>query len=770
MPDAELIITAKNHLSEPVKTMAQDVKSFDKDIEEMQRRLEELKSKKIDMKVDMTAATKQVKEAEKAFKSLNDESSELSFKNAMRHSEDLKTEYKSLTKEIDQLEKEMRGLGSAESSLKSITSEVAAQKKELSAARSEMLEIQRASQKAQEELERTQSKLNNQASGGSLEKTLTALGQAGAYSMVGEVAAQAAQAYASSLLGNVGGSLFGSALSYAGQGAAIGSMIAPGIGTAVGAAAGAGLGLISGGIGVAQSQDERFKSYVQSTYEGIQAERQTQLMTGSGIAAGRETAQQSFATLFKDAAVAEQFLSKMVDFANDTPFLFDDLTSMAKVLSTYGYQVSELQQAMQDIGDAGAALGMGQEDMGMVATGLGRMRSSGKASLEYINLLQERGIDAIGYLAEARGTDNAQVYADISKSLIDGAEAAKIIQEAMRADFAGSMQKQSETFSGLQSTLEGMQDEMANAMGAGYNETRKQGMQEQISFLSGAAAEQMQEAYKYIGQFQADLENKKEEYLRDAMTAVMEGTMGENFKGEIKEKLQELHEEYQQAIEAAEGGDKEAQAKLGGILAEAQADAIMAYNEDEGEKLRIKSEIEVIQSIQKDADVTKAYNDAGYQLGLKFNEGLMKARLEDVSYETVMMDNGAVMTYQVPSRAMGETRVPRDGMYMLHEGEKVLTASQARAYDSSGGIEPLTDLGGMMEMGMPFEMERTTTTTVTDWPAPTPGTAQGAGGSAGTGGVTVTITGNEFVVRNERDIDAIAQAFVQKIQAAAMVT
>ena len=115
---------------------------------------------------------------------------------------------------------------------------------------------------------------------------------------------------------------------------------------------------------------------------------------------------------------------------------------------------------LQNIGDAGAALGMDTQNMNMVATGLGCMRSSGKTSLEYINLLQERGIDAIGALAEAHGMTNAKVYESISKSLFDGAESAEIISKYMEKNYGGSMLAISETYNGLLSTFEGLKNEI----------------------------------------------------------------------------------------------------------------------------------------------------------------------------------------------------------------------------------------------------------------------------------------------------------------------
>ena len=50
-------------------------------------------------------------------------------------------------------------------------------------------------------------------------------------------------------------------------------------------------------------------------------------------------------------------------------------------------------------GDAGTALGMDQPNIAMVSTALGRVSSADKASLEYMNLLTERGIGAMDWQA-----------------------------------------------------------------------------------------------------------------------------------------------------------------------------------------------------------------------------------------------------------------------------------------------------------------------------------------------------------------------------------
>lgn len=45
------------------------------------------------------------------------------------------------------------------------------------------------------------------------------------------------------------------------------------------------------------------------------------------------------------------------------------------------------------------------------------------------------------------------------------------------------MEAQSKTFSGITSTIEGLQQELDNAMGEGYNQTRMQGLEAQKEWL-----------------------------------------------------------------------------------------------------------------------------------------------------------------------------------------------------------------------------------------------------------------------------------------------
>lgn len=473
--------------------------------------------------------------------------------------------------------------------------------------------------------------------------------------------------------------MFGTTLSSIAQGAAMGS-VAGVKGAAVGAAAGAVSGIISSATYDFSNKNEAYKSAVQEAYTNVTNQQAQDLESGSALAGSREKTQMAFSTMMKDKGKAKDYLTKVKKMADYTPFLFDDLTAMSKTLLTYGYNDKEMIPQLTKIGDAGAALGMNTEDMKMVATAIGRMKSSGKTTLEYINILQDRGIDAVGYLAKAGGISKGDVYEKISKGLIPGAEAAKAISDYMGKAYEGAMKLQSTSFEGMQSTLQGLTENLNAAMGEGYNEERKKGMQEQIDYLGGEAAKEQQEAYKAIGQWKASLENEREKAMREAMQSAMQT------------------DEYRKAKATNNG------AEMGRIMAEAQIEGENAFKDTEGYKTMVQAEKGLVGSIQNSMKQDKTYWNYGYEMGQEFSRGYLSGR--GASYTTYVTPerskleepsaalNNALNRSSLRNpfkksfnaKAIGMLRVPYDGYpALLHEGEEVRTASAARAGDNSQG-------------------------------------------------------------------------------------
>lgn len=644
MAETSIVFKANDQISGAMRSMLGNSQALNKQFEVLEKRVGQL-SKKNDainksfasVSAQALEAKKALKEAETAFKRTGDEESRLNFENA-------KKQYKDLTDAAKAYE--------------------AASKS-----------TRRSMQETQEQMRKLGTENGGSGaagSGSSLGSLASGLMQAGLFKIGGDALAKAADAAVGSALGSVGGSLVSGTLSGAASGAALGSVI-PGLGTLAGAAIGGAAGLLTSGTQALEQKDDSFKNYVQDAVQGQLDQRNADIQSGSALMSQRETDEIAFAKLLGGADISKDYLAKVRDMANHTPFLYSDLTSMSKSLApAFGSDPERMLELMQAIGDAGASVGLDTSGMQMVGTAISRMESTGKTTLEYLNILQERGIDAYGFLADGLSKSKEQMLEMVSKGLIPGAEAAKLIQEGMEGAYHGAMELQSQTFGGLSSTLEGMQENQSAAYGEGYNQERSKGLTAEIDYLSGIGGQRQQEANRAIGAWQASLENAKEKAIRDAVTNAMNSN---------------AYREAQATDDAA---------KMGEIIARARIQGQNAYNASEGAQLALESEKSLISNVRADASLHGDYYDAGYELGEEFSRGVMAGKLQNqqntfgpteirgvTSGTSMMEDQQAWLKDYKSSHAFGLRRVPETGVYLLHEGESVRTAAETRG--ASGG-------------------------------------------------------------------------------------
>ena len=646
-----IVMKLYDQVSPSLKSIAGNTKAFDKDMDDLEASLKAydkaqtvLTDRLASLKKEMAENSLKVKEAQKAYKSLKDETSKGALDDAIEEQVRLRREMAETTAVIN--------------------SNAAAYKnlyREASTAAS------------------TESRLSNRADAGG--GILSALGKAGLMDMAGDAAGQWVDAIIGSTFGGTAGSVVSSGLSGAVQGAAMGSLLGlPGM--AVGAAIGGGLGLVTGGSQAFQERDETFKQYVQEATQGQLEEMQQGITSGSAVAAGRELDLIAFDQLL-GPGMGARYLEDLREMAASTPMEYSDLTAMSWALATgFGDDTDRMLALMRGIGDAGSAVGVSAQDMTVMAQALSRMESSNKASLEYLNMFQERGVDVIGMLAESLGVDQGKIYDMISKGSISGTQAVDIIQSGL-GDYAGAMDQMSKTFSGLESTLADARTEMDNAYGEGYNETRKQGLQDEIDYLSGESGAMIQEANRAMGAWQAELENSKEQFQREALDAVMSGAETTLFSDEAQKRLNELTNEYQKA--QAEGDA----AEMGRALAEARVMGLNEYNASEGAQLMLDMEMAMAEQIREDASTNSAYWDAGYRKGQEYSKGMMAA-IADRGVESFApgedTPGGRIRAINAHRYAVGLDRVPYDDFpAMLHEGERVLTAREAEQADRKRG-------------------------------------------------------------------------------------
>lgn len=713
MPDVSIALSAKDNYTTTLKKIADATRTGVKSIESLQQSLDTLNKTRVSVQLNMTKVKNELREAKKRFEETGDAADELAMKDKQFELNNLASQLKAVNANATEAEKSMRTLAGTNSKIANRQSAAGG------------------------------SSAKAGSSGSMLGTVGSALATAGFGDMLSNSLSGAAGAFFGSYYGTTDGaaieSFLGSAISGATMGAAAGSII-PGVGTAIGAAAGGLIGAVSGGIEAAtqkfESRDEAFKSYVQDRYNAVQERRDEELSGGSSIAGQREMDQMAFTTLFGNADTAQNYLEQVRVMGAETPFQYEDLTQISRTLTAFGYSVDELIPTMTALGDAGSANGMTTDAINEMAQALGYMRSSNLVYREQLGIFQRRGVDAAGAVAEAKGMSIDEVYSAITRGDLGGVEISEILTKYMEGTYQGAMDIQSKTFEGLSSTLEDVNAELQNAMGEGYNEGKKIGMSDQIDWLEGEAGQKMMEMNEQLGRFKADAENLQQGIYQDVFNGMFTGEIPADMDAKIAAQVEDLHRRYMNAmatIESSASSEEEvfaARTDLGTLKGEAETLAYNTYMDSEAADAMTAANIALADGIAASAGT--AYENAGYLLGQELTKGIssaINAYVPDtitvpVVYSSTSTDSNSGDDIGYSSNpdmgaAIGEDRVPRDNMlYLLHEGERVLTAREARAQDQGG-----------------------------------------------TGGVNIYMGGN-YTVRQDSDIGAIAEAVAARILAA----
>lgn len=703
MPDVSIALSAKDNFSQTLRKLASAANTSVNDVDALQKSLTKLNNTRANLKLDLSRAKSELREAEKRFKATGDAADELALKDKQLEFNNLTSQLKAVSASAQTAEKNMMSLAG------------------------------------------TNSKLSNRASGGgkngSMWGTLGgALATAGFGDMLSGSLSQAGGALLGSYFGTSNGaaveSLLSGTISGATMGAAAGSII-PGVGTAIGAAVGGAIGAVSGGIEAVtqkfEEADEAFKSYVQEQYNAVQERRAEELSSGSSIAGTREQTRMAFSKALGGDEAADAYLEQVREMAARTNYTYDEITGYTKQLLN-SYDPSEIFEVLGDLSDATAGLNLNSSDVSLWVSGLNRMRITDKATMEYLNYFSERGLNVYEALSKALGVQESAVQELVSDGKVSGTTAADAILDYIGELYGGLSDKLAGSYEGLMANIEDMNADLDAAMGDAHNEARKPALEEQLAWLDGDAGDKMADLNAQIGEMQANLENLQEQNYRDVFNGMFTGIIPEDMDEQIAAQVEELHQKYQEAwatIGSATASDAEvleAQAQLTEAKGEAEALAYSAYMMSDGVDIATQANVALAEGIA--AGSGDAWKNAGGTVAKALEDGVLahweanKPVLSAPTIQTPTMsisdDTVVRITSDGKKTAIGENRVPRDNtLYLLHEGERVLTAREARAADRK-------------ESG---------------------------------GNVVVNMGGN-YTVRKDSDIDAIAEAVAARVLAA----
>ena len=664
--DVSIVFKASDKLSDSLRQMRKGVKSLETDVEHYKKLQQRVFEEKAQVKLDITQAKQNMKELEKAVRN-GSEGARDAFLEQQTALESLNDEYKRLT---------------------NLQSEVL---------------------RGEKEIQTTMSRNSNANAGSGVGAGLIgaagmmkSLAKAGLGSMLGGAAGDLLGNMTSSAFGSTIGGAVGSIGGNALSGAAMGSIAGP-IGTAVGAAVGGLTGAIQALNNKQQQADDLFRNEVQSLYNTTTAEMQDKISNGSAYAAERENYKRNYASMTDDET-GKKLYESIMKYGDTTPYDTSVMLGKGMEMLSYGIDKKNVPEFMDIIGNI--AMGDANKFSGL-SYAISQSMAAGKLNAQDKNQMVGYGFNPLEYVAKNKGIS----IAEASELMSDGKITSDMLVEALRTAtsegerYHDAVNAMSDTFSGLQGQLESAKKNIEIAMGEGYNEARKKGMEKEIEAYNGDLGEKMKNAYSMVGAYEAEMENQYQQSIINAM----------------QDATKRIEEEGLTGIEAEK------------VMWEAKTQAEIDYKNSEEYQKKLQAEKSLVANIQSSLSESGEYVKFGQAMADQFSKGWQSGRLSNAASDVrAQISKEGVSGYinsifanaykgtpggvsSSRQHAAGLKRVPYDGYVAeLHEGESVLTRVEA---DKRSG-----------------------------------------------GSVTIAKLADQIVVREEADIDKIARALVRNMQ------
>jgi len=185
------------------------------------------------------------------------------------------------------------------------------------------------------------------------------------------------------------------------------------------------------------------------------------ISTGLSTASAMQQANIGFSTLLGSTQKAKEFVGDLSKFAAATPFEFPGLVDSSRTLLGVGVAAKDVVPMLTDFGDAAGALAIDQDHFQGIMMATSQAISAGKFQAGDLNQIMNNGLPVWSILSKAMHKTVPELRDMSSAGQLLAKDVLPALQSQMHKDYGGAMQQQSQTLSGLWST---MQDTMAQGM------------------------------------------------------------------------------------------------------------------------------------------------------------------------------------------------------------------------------------------------------------------------------------------------------------------
>jgi tape measure domain-containing protein len=174
---------------------------------------------------------------------------------------------------------------------------------------------------------------------------------------------------------------------------------------------------------------------------------------GLKTAASMQQAEIGFTTLLKSAKKSKKFVGDLKKFAAKTPFEFPGLVDASRMLLGVGVASKKVIPMLTDFGDAAGALAIDQAGFNRIMMATSQAISAGKFQAGDLNQIMNNGLPVWTLLSKAMHKSVPELRDLASHGKLLAKDVLPALQAQMHKDYGGAMAKQSQTLTGLWSTL-----------------------------------------------------------------------------------------------------------------------------------------------------------------------------------------------------------------------------------------------------------------------------------------------------------------------------